>query len=222
MVNIQVWQKDENKKIETVRCDENETMINLEKLENKYGATQHSHIEKDTSKKTTMIRYYRESETHTIIISMSEHQAERVNDYLADYWEFVRLFDDEETEETETEETEGDEQMTEKYIGIKYLNTGNKVVMIIEAEDWDEALLKMGSITAFDDRVVDWTCDLATDEDVASAEKEEERKALELRLEHLHMMAFEYKKAGFGEHQVVRRTPYDDEIAEIKQKLGEF
>lgn len=108
MVNIQVY--DANKKIETVRCDENETMVNLEKLEKKYGATEHSHIEKDTSKKTTMIRYYRESETHTIIISMSEHQAERVNDYLADYWEFVRLFDDDYTE------TEGDETMTEKII----------------------------------------------------------------------------------------------------------
>lgn len=209
MVNIQVFKQ--NEKIETVRCGENEIVRHIEK----YGEIQETQIEKDTSKKTTMIRYHISTETHRIIVSMTISQAERVNDYIASYEAFAEVFN-----ETETE-NEGDEKM-EKYIGIKYLNTGNRVEMIIEAENWDEAIFKMGSITAFDDRVVDWTCDLATDEDVSSVAKKEERKALELRLSNLQMMAFEYKKMGFGEHQVVKRTPYDDEISEIRRKLGEL
>lgn len=131
MVNIQVYEKDANKKIETKRCEENETMVNLEKLEKKYGATEHSHIEKDNSKKTTMIRYYRESETHTIIISMSEWQAERVNEYLADYWEFVRLFDDEETE------NEGDEKMTENTIAYTVQDRLSRNIMDEDFTMWD-------------------------------------------------------------------------------------
>ena len=114
----------------------------------------------------------------------------------------------------------------EKYLGVKILKNGNEVEMIIEAEDWDEALLIMGGICAFDDNVDDYTCDLATDEDVARVKanelSEEERKFLELRLEHLLMMLYGWKRAYFGVTPKPSKNPYEDEISEIKRKLGKL
>lgn len=114
----------------------------------------------------------------------------------------------------------------EKYLGVKILKNGNEVEIIIEAEDWDEALLIMGSICAFDDNVDDYTCDLATDEDVARVQanelSEEERKFLELRLEHLLMMLYNWKRAYFGVIPKPSKNPYEDEISEIKRKLGKL
>ena len=218
MVNIQVY-NEENKKIETVRCEENETMRNVQKLEDKYGETQVEKIEKDTSKKTPMIRYYLSTETHRIIVSMTIFQAERVNDYLASYEAFAKVYN-----ETETE-NEGDENV-EKYLGVKILKNGTEEEIIIEAEDWDDALLIMGSICAFDDKVDDYTCDLATEEDVARVQanelSEEERTALEERLKILRMSLYNWKRAYFGVTPKPSKSPYDDEISEIKRKLGEL
>lgn len=114
--------------------------------------------------------------------------------------------------------------MTENYLCVKILKNGTQEEVIIEAEDWDDALLVIGSICAFDDDVVDYTCDLATDSDVArveQAEKEAERKALEDKLEGLLMMQYNYKRASFGCIPRENSTPYDTEIAEIRQKLGD-
>ena len=214
MVNIQVFKQ--NEKIETVRCGENEIVRHIEK----YGEIQETQIEKDTSKKTTMIRYHISTESHRIIVSMTISQAERVNDYIASYEAFAEVFN--ETEETETE---GSGKM-EKYLGVKTLKNGTEEEVIIEAEDWDEALLIMGSICAFDDNVDDYTCDLATDEDVARVQanelSEEEKKALEDRLEGLLMMLYNWKRAYFGVTPKPSKSPYDDEISEIKRKLGEL
>lgn len=219
MVNIQVWQKDENKKIASFTCYENETMTNVHKLEEKYGEIQDTNIEKDTSKKTPMIRYYLSTETHTIIVSMTQYQAERVNDYIASYEAFAKTVNELETE------NEGDETV-EKYLGVKILKNGTEEEVIIEAEDWDEALLIMGSKCAFDDNVQDYTCDLATDEDVARVQanelSEEERAELETRLQHLLMMLYNWKRAYFGVIPKPSKSPYDDEIREIKRKLGEL
>lgn len=90
MVNIQVWQK--NEKIASFSCYENETMTNVQKLEENYGEIQDTNLEKDTSNKTPIIRYYLSTETHTIIVSMTISQAERVNDYLASYEALVGVF----------------------------------------------------------------------------------------------------------------------------------
>lgn len=100
MVNIQVL-NNENKKIETVRCEENEIMSTMNfDIESKYGETQFDHIERDDSKKTPMIRYYFTTEKdYTVIVSMSIYQAERVNDYLATYEAFCEVFTDEEIKE---------------------------------------------------------------------------------------------------------------------------
>ena len=128
-------------------------------------------------------------------------------------------------ETVEKIETEGSEKM-EKYLGVKTLKNGTEEEVIIEAEDWDEALLIMGSICAFDDNVDDYTCDLATDEDVARVQanelSEEERKFLELRLEHLLMMLYGWKRAYFGVTPKPSKNPYEDEISEIKRKLGKL
>lgn len=107
MVNIQVWQNDENKKIASFSCYENETMTNIQKLEGEYGEVQDTTLEKDTSNKTPMIRYYLLTETHTIIVSMTLYQAERVNDYIASYEAFEEIVN-----ETEIK-NEGDEIMNE-------------------------------------------------------------------------------------------------------------
>ena len=69
--------------------NENETMTNVSKLEDQYGKVQNIVLEKDTSKKTPMIRYHLSTETHTIIVSMTIYQAERVNDYIASYEELA-------------------------------------------------------------------------------------------------------------------------------------
>lgn len=213
MVNIQVYEKDGNKKIETVRCGENEIVRHIEK----YGEIQETQIEKDTSKKTTMIRYHISTETHRVIVSMTISQAERVNDYIASYEAFAEVFNE--------TETEGDETM-EKYLGVKTLKNGTEEEVIIEAEDWDEALLIMGSICAFDDNVDDYTCDLATDEDVARVQanelSEEEKKALEDRLQGLLMMLYNWKRDYFGVTPKPSKSHYDDEISEIKKKLGKL
>lgn len=114
----------------------------------------------------------------------------------------------------------------EKYLGVKILKDGTEEEIIIEAEDWDDALLIMGSICAFDDNVDDYTCDLATEEHIARVQanelSEEERKSLELRLEHLLMMLYNWKRAYFGVTPKPTKSPYDDEIREIKAKLGKF
>lgn len=48
----------------------------------------------------------------------------------------------------------------------------------------------------------------------------EERKALEERLEILLMSLYNWKRAYFGVIPKPSKSPYDDEINEIKRKLG--